>query len=319
MQLQWLRGLLDQSIRKGIELWIRLIYWAVGKQLHFRVLNARYHSWRIGFWVLKSWLTSQIHGLTRREIPSSDDLVIVSGADSTHYLSLTNLLRSLYVCMPESKVVVFDLGMTDTENVELAKRFKKVEFRKFDYSKYPAYFNIRVNAGQYAWKPAIIADTMNEFKRPVIWMDAGTLIHARLDRTRNVIKEHGLFIRKSVLNCLISRCIHPETLRYLGLPDKWLDSLDFEAGFIGVDYANIKVREIINRWKECALVRECIAPEGSNKSNHRQDQAVLTVLIYLFLSDEMSSFLSDETSDHIRWVMRKEFSTHNDIDCLRQT
>jgi len=78
--------------------------------------------------------------------------------------------------MPESKVVVFDLGMTDTRNVKLAKRFKKVEFRKFDYSKYPAYFNIKVNAGQYAWKPVIIADTMNEFKQPVIWMDAGTLI-----------------------------------------------------------------------------------------------------------------------------------------------
>jgi len=29
---------------------------------------------------------------------------------------------------------------------------------------------------------------------------------------------------------------------------------------------------------ECALRRECIAPEGSDRSNHRQDQAVLTIL-----------------------------------------
>jgi len=133
----------------------------------------------------------------------------------------------------------------------LAKRFKKVEFRKFDYSKYPAYFNIKANAGQYAWRPVIIADTMNEFKRPVIWMDAGTIIHSRLEQTRNVIKACG-FCLLSWLGARhsISRYVHPETRRYLGLPHKWLDWPEFRADFVGIDYANIKVRKMINRWKE---------------------------------------------------------------------
>jgi hypothetical protein len=36
----------------------------------------------------------------------------------------------------------------------------------------------------------------------------------------------------------------------------------------------------VNRWKECAVTKECIAPEGSNRKNHRQDQAVLSVLAH---------------------------------------
>jgi hypothetical protein len=38
------------------------------------------------------------------------------------------------------------------------------------------------------------------------------------------------------------------------------------------------VRELINQWKACALTKECIAPAGSSRQNHRQDQAVLSVL-----------------------------------------
>ena len=47
-----------------------------------------------------------------------------------------------------------------------------------------------------------------------------------------------------------------------------------------MDYANQEAREIIHKWKELALVKECIAPVGSNRSNHRQDQSILSILIY---------------------------------------
>ena len=38
--------------------------------------------------------------------------------------------------------------------------------------------------------------------------------------------------------------------------------------------------QVVKPWAECALKRECIGPLGSNRGNHRQDQAVLTVLLY---------------------------------------
>jgi len=102
----------------------------------------------------------------------------------------------------------------------------------------------------------------------------------------------------------------------LGLPDKWLDWPQFQASFVGIDYANIKVREMINRWKEYVLVRECLAPEGSDRSNHKQDQAVLTALIYLTC---LSSPGDGEMFDQVYWAQVRnegEFSRWNDIDFM---
>jgi hypothetical protein len=42
-----------------------------------------------------------------------------------------------------------------------------------------------------------------------------------------------------------------------------------------------RYEELARPWYECALTRQCIAPDGSNRRNHRQDQAALTVLAYL--------------------------------------
>jgi hypothetical protein len=39
-------------------------------------------------------------------------------------------------------------------------------------------------------------------------------------------------------------------------------------------------RDIVVPWKACALVKDCIAPPGSSRANHRQDQAVLSYLVH---------------------------------------
>ena len=65
-------------------------------------------------------------------------------------------------------------------------------FKIFDYSKYPSWFNINIEAGQYAWKPVIIYDTFLEFQNEIIiWMDAGNLIHDNLDKLEDFIKKNN--------------------------------------------------------------------------------------------------------------------------------
>ena len=39
-------------------------------------------------------------------------------------------------------------------------------------------------------------------------------------------------------------------------------------------------RTIVLPWKTCALAKDCIAPAGSSRKNHRQDQAVLSYLVH---------------------------------------
>ena len=41
-----------------------------------------------------------------------------------------------------------------------------------------------------------------------------------------------------------------------------------------------KMKDLLLDWNEFSLRKEVIAPKGSNRLNHRQDQAILSVLIH---------------------------------------
>src|SRR5579883_890723 len=42
-----------------------------------------------------------------------------------------------------------------------------------------------------------------------------------------------------------------------------------------------QVQSLIDKWLSCSMVKECIVPKGSNRTNHRQDQAAISVLAVL--------------------------------------
>jgi len=44
--------------------------------------------------------------------------------------------------------------------------------RLFEFWKYPSYFNISIARGEYAWKPVIIKEVVDEYPL-VLWLDAG--------------------------------------------------------------------------------------------------------------------------------------------------
>ena len=45
---------------------------------------------------------------------------------------------------------------------------------------------------------------------------------------------------------------------------------------------NLNETNFVKEWKDLALIKECIFPDGSNRNNHRQDQAVLCILYYKY-------------------------------------
>ena len=52
-----------------------------------------------------------------------------------------------------------------------------------------------------------------------------------------------------------------------------------EANTIFFDYSHYFTRELLEKHKECGYTQKCISPRGSNMGNHRQDQAILSLLI----------------------------------------
>ena len=74
--------------------------------------------------------------------------------------------------------------------------------------------------------------------------------------------------------------VHRRTFDFLGCKDDLWDNQMLVAGLVPVNPRFPGVMPLIRQWRKCALTKECIAPEGSSRENHRQDQAVLTLLAY---------------------------------------
>jgi hypothetical protein len=207
-------------------------------------------------------------------------LVIVSGADSTHFKSLIQFIDTVNVYESHSHLVVFDLGLTEQESSYLKEIFPKIDYRIFDYNRYPSYFNIKVESGQYAWKPVIIWNILTEFKDSVVWFDAGCILTQPLFQIRKVLNKYGFYSPVASFSGSIRRWTHPRTVEFLNCDNSLLDERQLAGTVVGFKWNKSKVLELANKWKECALIKECIGPAGSTRNNHRHDQAILTILAY---------------------------------------
>ncbi len=207
-------------------------------------------------------------------------MLIVTGADRTHGASLRQMLASVRRHEPDLREVVYDLGLTARQRRRIDKRVPGSEWRRFEFEKYPAYFDIRVNSGEYAWKPVIVADFLEKTGEPVCWMDSGVVVREPLTALRAAIRKCGFYSAQSVGTLL--DWTHPKTLAYLGVEADWArDKRNRQASCVAFDPSVEPARELARRWRKGALIKDCIAPAGSNRMNHRQDQALLSVLAYM--------------------------------------
>ena len=206
------------------------------------------------------------------------DFVFVSGADSSHFGSAIQFLESLSRYEQQSKIIFYDLGLTKQESKVIRDRFEHIKVLKFDYSQFPEYFNIKKNSGEYAWKPVIVWQTLVDYKCIVVWMDAGNVVIDKLDNLKKYICLKGFFWNNSPGT--IKDWTHHKTLSFLHVPDKMYNYRNLSSGAVAFDYNHKKAREVAYEWKECAMHKDCIRPDGSDRSNHRQDQAALTILVH---------------------------------------
>ncbi|KAG0252845.1 hypothetical protein BG011_006710 [Mortierella polycephala] len=115
----------------------------------------------------------------------------------------------------------------------------------------------------------------------VLWLDSGDRVSVGFLRWLPTFLTHyGLWTPQS--QDTMRTWTHPGMLQY------YRDSIDnfseeetnCNGAAIAFDIRNRTVREgIMKEWVQCALVKDCIAPEGSSRENHRQDQAALTYLV----------------------------------------
>eukprot|EP00281_Chroomonas_sp_CCMP1168_P014390 CAMPEP_0206215590 /NCGR_PEP_ID=MMETSP0047_2-20121206/2276_1 /ASSEMBLY_ACC=CAM_ASM_000192 /TAXON_ID=195065 /ORGANISM="Chroomonas mesostigmatica_cf, Strain CCMP1168" /LENGTH=558 /DNA_ID=CAMNT_0053637895 /DNA_START=335 /DNA_END=2011 /DNA_ORIENTATION=+ len=210
------------------------------------------------------------------------DFVIVSGSSSGMFDRLVNLIGSVHVWAPTTPCIVYDLGMSPAQ-AEDVKTWDNVEYRRFDYSKYPPHVARMGENGTYAWRGPILVGVTEEHQC-VLWLDAGLELRSDIGVIRGHIAHDGHF---HVTNGWPSpnKFTHTQTVQHLGLS---LDSFYAEdsrieiescGGIQGYRRGSVMQRTVLQRYNKCLLEQACSAPEGASKANFRQDQTVLNVVL----------------------------------------
>lgn len=246
----------------------------------------------------------------------SNSIYLVTGADSSHYKSLFQFLSNLQLRIESDrrfKVIAWDLGLEKEQANSINEHFKDlVQLKKFPFDQYPEWLNIKVRAGEYAWKAQLIQlSLLSNHKLPdyLIWMDSGNLITESIEPLIDYLDQWLIY--SPFARGTIGEWTYPATLEFLKnqIDPALVENFRIRNGAcFGFQTKSSDVQKFISEFARLSLIRECIAPTGSSRENHRQDQSLFSILYYGFMQKHFGLNLMPKSDEYIG------FTIHNDID-----
>jgi hypothetical protein len=182
----------------------------------------------------------------------------------------------------------YTLPLARTNSLAHARHITvRFQYFTFDFGAVPAHFALARET--YAWKAEIVGREILDLEgsrgyNPVLWLDAGDRVTSPLGKILGAVRENGASSADS--SGYAMTWTHPLMVSFFA-DRRWLRSAgDFTATdtpcagcTVALDRDNARtLSRIVRRWRTCAWREECIAPPGSSRANHRQDQAALTLL-----------------------------------------
>ena len=120
---------------------------------------------------------------------------------------------------------------------------------------------------------------MKEVSGILLWCDAGNIVPNDLTNIITTIKNNNIYSPTSYGT--IKQFTHPKTLEWFNVSNYMFTNISGRnCVILGFNIDNVNVRDFIQQFRDCACIKECIAPEGSSCLNHRQ--AAFTILYYNF-------------------------------------
>jgi len=204
---------------------------------------------------------------------------IVIAFDSAFYLSGRQALNCLKnVIRPQDSILVVDLGLSQGKLKFLSKHHPDVEIQTLDWSLLDE--DWKKDKQSYYFKSIIWGDLLNKkIKDVVLVVDSACMIYRDLDDIENLIKECQVYTPYSAED--IKRYCHPTSIKKFGftLP---LDCNMRSGGCLGINLGTPIGQAFAGDFVKLCNDKDIIVPDGSNKSNHRQDQSVLSMLYHLY-------------------------------------
>jgi hypothetical protein len=209
-------------------------------------------------------------------------MVLVTGATTDYFHGLKNLLASALYWAPSNPVVVYNLGGLDKGMIETIKSYKNVLAVEWidGIPKVKDKTNHLSTPKGYAWKPIIINETVHKYGQ-IFWLDAGNTLAGPITPAEKIVRRTGSYLVKGQDSNMKQKS-DAQTYLYLGFDkDTFIGGPHFSGNTQAYMYPSRYIDTIVKPMTECALVEECIMPNGHNLASHRYDQTVLSILAYI--------------------------------------
>lgn len=251
--------------------------------------------------------------------------VIVTAANDSYIKTMIDFIEKFFINCGSNNLIVYDIGLSKT-NIILIEQLKNkynFEFKTLNYDLYPEHVNVNKYKGlycSYAFKPVIIyneANNPSNTNKNIIWMDSAN----RFDKTIinnicNSVKKNGFYSPISNDRGTIEsiELNHPVTVKLLGLTELEHKTKLFSisANLVGLNYASECGKKILNEWYNYSLNKEIIMPDGSSRNNHRQDQTILSILMYLY--EKNNNVFFDKNNFGVKFWVKLDTQTVDSDD-----
>ena len=218
-------------------------------------------------------------------------LVIATAFSSNHFEEGKGMIGSVQKCLPDKKIIVYDLGLTSSQRTEL-NSYCNVELRLFPFDIYEPFIK---NLGYYSWK-VVIAKNLSQDYNVIMYGDSSLrMISCDINKAlAHLFKFPFLDARPLAFRAI--EFTHDGMIQYLGFPPsrKFMAKVETAEAGCWLMWANSIMQEkLIEPWLDCALHVECIGPKGARHvpcnftdihdgryvGCHRYDQSALNLIL----------------------------------------
>lgn len=208
-------------------------------------------------------------------------LRLITAVKQKQIQKLTRLLDSIceFQEPSEIEIIVWDLGLSEEDRKTIEDTYS-IKLIPFDDGKYPAHIMNTSISGEYAWKPAVLKETVDMFgKGYYIWLDPGNTITMSMTLVIQYLLKYSIFSPDTYIP--IHSWTHPSIFnRFDPVFQKYKRSMIRDTSIIGFYSGEAWVHNFIKVWSEISATPDILIPEGSTFQNHRQEQSIFSLLYW---------------------------------------
>ncbi|CAF3053164.1 unnamed protein product [Rotaria sp. Silwood2] len=209
------------------------------------------------------------------------DFILVTASSAEFVDRLENLIGSIHFHEPHTTILVFDLGMTDSQLSRLSCMIN-IKIELFPFEIHPSHV---ANLESFAYKALLLKELFEKYRfttKVIVYLDAGTELRSSLDPIIELIQTHGYFFTRQ--KTLIIDHTDEQTFSALNTSKNDFSYSHYQTagGILGfaTNHSGF-YKDILRPFVACSLNVDCIAPITSRSSmKHRFDQSVLSILVH---------------------------------------